>query len=163
MTKLNLYRLISLILLVVNLSLTVFLYLNRPEARGRDGRDNPERLVEALGFGAAERTAFEDSKTRHQEGMRELTEQKGDQLRAYFAALLPGSTTDSTQQALLLARIDSIEAARIQLTYQHFEEVKNLVRSENEAAFGDFVKKALDRLLITDNKRPGPPGKRRRE
>lgn len=87
--------------------------------------------------------------------MQELTKSKSELLRTYFDGLLPGSTTNPTKQNELLAKIDSVESARIQLTYQHFEEVKKLVPPANEEAYVTFVETALQNLLLPAKRRRG--------
>lgn len=149
----------SLLLLLVNFGLLAFLFFNRPPRRGL-GKENMShhRLFAELDLKETEQTAFLQSKNKHQQGMRALTEQKKELLRDYFNALLPGKSINLAQQDSLLAQIDSIESGRIKLTYRHFEEVKGLVASENEAAYASFVEMALGRLLL-----PSKEPNRRRE
>ena len=57
----------------------------------------------------------------------------------------------------LFAQLQQLESQKLQSTYQHFEEVKNILEEEQMADFELFMNRLLEKILLEEEKKPHPP------
>ncbi len=147
MESAKVYRLATYSLLALNLLLVAALIVGRPGAP-REGINAPP----SLNLNDRQAADFQVLATTHKEEMRQLTTAQGEALRTYFSGL---SDPDGAPDTLPTAVLD-LERRRIEQTYRHFEEVRQLLEPEQQPGFPEFVDRALDRILL----KPGAPPQR---
>ncbi|MEM6268730.1 MAG: hypothetical protein AAF998_04800 [Bacteroidota bacterium] len=162
MNTLRFYKVTTICLLVLNLGGVAFLLFLREvpgpllhQMRGRQFRAEVNNL---FGMDGPQREQFEQSARKHHQSMRRAVTAQRTQLRAYFEAATLNqdrATADS-----LLGEIQALERAKVQVTEAHFAQVRTLLRPDQEAAFAQFVNRALKIILLEDL--PRPPKKPRK-
>lgn len=151
MDKLRVFQIATIGLLLLNVVLLAFIFF-----APRPGGGNPLRASERFGFDEAQNEQFLNLARTHQGKMREANDQQTELLQTYFLQL----TTDSAESpGPLPAGVASLEADKINSTYQHFLDIKKMLRPEQQAAFPSFVRDALERILLKKDKNQRPPPK----
>ncbi|MFK8161877.1 MAG: hypothetical protein AB8H12_05380 [Lewinella sp.] len=152
MDKLNFYRYAALGLLALNLAILAFFFLYRPLVGGP--RDRPGPSHHELALDELQQDAFMTLAENHQVIMRRINQEQKDLLAKYFKTLA-WSATDST--LMVPQRYTKLEAEKISGTYDHFLEVKALLRPEQQEKFPNFVERTLKNILGQDRKPPPRP------
>lgn len=88
---------------------------------------------------------FVESAERHKKAIRDLNEQQQALLQQYYLPLLHDKK--NVNSASLEKAINQIEKRKLEITYQHFEEVKTMLRPEQMAGYQHFIQNALGRIL----------------
>ena len=140
MTKLKVYQLTALGLLLLNLVLLAF--IGFAPARADDA---PRRAIDAIGLDAKQQEQFIAYAQAHQAQMREYNARQNDLLEAYFRQL---TTAYAATPGPPPAAVQDIERQKIVSAYQHFLEVKELLRPEQEENFPAFVDAVLGQILL---------------
>jgi hypothetical protein len=161
MNALRFYKLFSIGLLVLNLVL-IGCYIF-PDLMKRKGHMPPPPLrgaiVHQLHFEKAQAEAFKESAEQHKETIQALEEQRASAVRSYFQGLYK-TQSDSVQQ-VLLTKIQDIEKNKIEVTYQHFEDLKAICTEEQLPLFPGALDEVLNHILLGTGPKPGPPPPRR--
>ena len=151
MDKLKVFQIATVGLLLLNIILMAFIFLARPPRGG----GKPPRAAERLGLDEVQNDQFRELAKAHQRQMRTTNDRQTELLQAYFLQL----TTDSAATpGPLPAGVATLEQEKINSTYQHFLEIKKILRPEQQAAFPGFIDNMLQRILLKKSKnRPPPP------
>ena len=149
MNKLRFYQISTGVLLLLNVALLIFLVLNRPH------HNNSGNALEILKFDHNQHSNFELSVKKHKAKMHASKEEKKKVLKEYFSLLLKENQVDKIDS--LLEDIKRIELVKVQSTYHHFEEIKNMLNEEQLKSYPAFIDHALGRIL--EGKRKGPKSK----
>ncbi len=140
MTQLKVYQFATLGLLLLNLVLLAVIAL----APARAGL-TPQQAVQSLHLDDEQRDRFMTYARTHQAEMQSLNAQQRELLEAYFRQL---TTPTAEQPGPPPPAVQNLERKKITSTYQHFLEVKALLRPEQEAQFPDFVDAVLEQILF---------------
>ena len=141
MTPLKVYQLTALGLLVLNLVLLAVIVLAPP----RPANNAPQRAIDTIGLDAEQHDRFITYAQAHQAEMRDYNARQNKLLEAYFRQL---TTPSAANPGPPPAAIQDIEQQKIVSTYQHFLEVKALLRPEQEEQFPAFVDAVLQQILL---------------
>ena len=154
------WALIAMILL--NIGLLTFFVLNKPHTHrhGNNIHPNSRRAfrdvaVNILQLDEQQKPQFIALTKKHNRQMRSIDEQQKEILRLYFSKLLEKS--DTTNPDTLINKVNMLEKEKIEVTYQHFEEVKAILNEYQYSDYKEFVNKALEKLLLETKKNPPPP------
>ncbi len=140
MTQLKVYQLTALGLLVLNLALLAVIAFAPAHAD-----DAPQRAIDTIGLDAEQHERFITYADAHQDQMREYNARQNELLEAYFRRLTTPSAADAGPPP---AAVQDIERQKIVSTYEHFLEVKALLRPEQEEQFPAFVDAVLQQILL---------------
>lgn len=94
---------------------------------------------------------FVESAENHRRAILNLNKQQQNLLQKYYLPLTDDnqiSKTDSLEQAIY-----QIEKRKLEITYKHFEEVKNQLRPNQMAGYKQFMQKSLGRILGQQEKK----------
>ncbi len=102
---------------------------------------------------------FIKSADKHRKQIIELETQQNDLLQKYFSHLIVDTLTNNNaaNNDENLAALQSIEKQKIELTYQHFVEIKSLLKPTQYESYAVFLQKALDRFFKKNKKNRKPP------
>jgi len=140
MTKLKFYQFAAVGLLLLNLVMLGFFFL-RPAGPVGD----PLKLArEALRLDTDQQERFTELAMAHSAEMRNINARQSAILAAHFGQLTDLSTSSPTP---LPAEHGELERRKVEITYAHFEEVRSLLRPEQESLFPGFVEDVLRRVL----------------
>ena len=141
--SLKYWKIFAFILIALNITLIVLLILGRPQYR-QEGDDPGKYLVGKLKFTEQQETAFNKLKNSHHTTVEEL-KIEGERLRKSF---FDGLTSDfpSSYRDSIANKIAENQRQIELVTYNHFEEVKNICTPEQKVIFNDIIKEVLARL-----------------
>jgi hypothetical protein len=151
MNKLKVYQIATIGLLLLNVVLLSFIiFAPKPGGNGR-----PIKVMDHFGFDAAQDEKFLDLAKAHKAQIKATNDQQAELLQKYFLQL---TTDEAANPGPLPPGIGMLEREKINSTYEHFLDIKEMLRPEQQEAFPSFVEAALQRILLMDSeKRPPPP------
>ncbi|GJM34180.1 MAG: hypothetical protein DHS20C18_31810 [Saprospiraceae bacterium] len=156
MNTLQLYKYTSWGLLLLNLSMIAFFFLTKPNPPMRDGARNfRPRGIELLQLDKKQQTEFIGLAEQHNQQMRGLNDQQRNLLEPYFYSLI--DSTKMTDRENILNEVQQLERQKIETTFHHFQEVKSILKNEQQADFELFMTNALKVLLLDSERKPHPP------
>lgn len=156
MNQLKFYKYAALGLLGLNLTMIAFFILTKPKQHPKPkGGDVPEVVIEILKLDEEQRAAFLVSAKHHGETMGEITQQQKSILEPYFHKLID-SNKDLNSDSLL-TQYQNLERQKIELTHQHFQDVKSMLKEDQYANFEVFMNSVLKSVLSEKKKNPHPP------
>lgn len=159
-TKLLTIGLISL--LVLNLGLISFLFINRPMpgpgGRGlrNDGPPKPrEMVIERLHFSPAQIGEYDKLIEQHQKGIRNANDRIALVKNELYRSL---SNTDLAVRDSLIVKLGELQQQIELIHYNHFADIRKICEPEQIASF-DRLTKDLAKFFFNQQK-IGPPGRR---
>lgn len=159
MSQVNVLKILVGILIVMNAGLIIF-FFNGPGRRMPPG-GGPENfrniVIRELQLDDRQQEDYLRSARAHREGMNRLERDQAELTRAYFDGLKSG--TQSGGRDSLLAKIQAIEASKVELTYRHFDELKAICREDQLGHFPRILDRALNLMLLKRRKAPPHPGR----
>lgn len=151
MSKLKVYQIATAGLLLLNVILLAFIIF----APKPDGNGPPLRVMDHFGFDTAQDEQFLALADAHKAQIKAANDQQAELLQQYFLQL---TSDEATNPGPLPPGIGTLEREKINSTYEHFLDIKKMLRPEQQAAFPSFVEAALDRILLKKSEeRPRRP------
>jgi hypothetical protein len=155
MKQLPFYKYATWILLLLNLAIVGFFFFTRPPApHGGDGKP-PLRAIDILEMNDEQHRDFLASVKRHEERLDAINKEQSGALLPYFRSITIESDTTNYDSALI--RVQALERAKIESLFQHFQELKDILRADQQAAFKAFVEDIVEKNLLGKNQKPHPP------
>jgi hypothetical protein len=156
MNELRFYKTAFILCMILNSALLAVVFFGRPGHRPPHPADLKHEMIRELHLDRNQADAFHRLASGHHEAMLDNQAQQRELLRNYFKPLADGSAP--VQQDSLLEAIQALERQQVVTTYQHFEDVKNLLNENQKKDFPTFLRKAMDILLLNnDEPRQQPP------
>ena len=149
-SKLSFWKIFAIILLISNTVILAFVFFEKP-ARG-ENKGPANFIIKELKFEEAQIESFNKLKFAHQESLQAL-QITGRELREDYFKLLRNDTTDNLLADQLLIQIANNQKAIEQITYEHFQSVKNICDSVQKEKFDGIILEVTHRMK--DN-RPKP-------
>ena len=157
MKQLQFYKYTTLGLLLLNILMVAFFMFTRPRPQGAAFA---ARVFEILHLDEQQQPAFRETAEAHNQQMVAIEEQQRQLLERYFRSLTEPEAQINSDS--LLQQVEKLEGQKIESTYQHFAEVKKLLRTDQQAHFAEFVNSAL-RVILWRDQRPAAPPRDKRE
>ncbi len=156
MKPLKFYKYATWGLLILNLSMLSFFIITRGGAHGRHGAS--PRATDLLKLTEQQNTQFLASAKQHDQIMNRINLEQSSLLKPYFSQLTtPNKEDKNVASAATLEKLQILEKRKIEATYQHFEEVKSILREEQLPDFKIFMDTILPLIINSDKKNPHPP------
>ena len=153
MKQLQFYKYTTWALLFLNISMILFFFLTRPKPfPPRDG--GKRRAIDMLKMDEQQHDIFLEYVNQHIQLMDGFDNQQRNLLKPYFNTLV--DSTKNTDSDNLLGQALQMERKKIESTYQHLQDIKSILRPEQQAAFEAWINSALEVILL-DKKKPLPP------
>ncbi|MCI4670747.1 MAG: hypothetical protein MRZ79_21610 [Bacteroidia bacterium] len=158
MTKLFWYKITSIALLMLNISILVFFYFSRPSMGmpppPMDGRaENPRKVAQILHLDSEQEEKFVQLAISHRKSLQKLTEEQYDILGPAFLVISSEESHNVQLRDSVLEPVQLLEKEKIQATYDHFKEVKKLLREEQLVYFQEFMDLILSTTFKKSKKR----------
>jgi hypothetical protein len=155
MSKVKLYKYLCLGLLLLNIGLVSFFILTNG-GRPAERKIFKNQAAVILNLDEEQQSLFSELAKEHGDKMRSLEREQAEVIKQHFANLINGISN-----AELPPRALTIEKEKIDITNQHFKDIRSLLGPEQKDKFPDFMKAALKNILSAgDNKREGRPPRR---
>lgn len=153
MKQLQFYKYATWALLLLNLSMVAFFFLTAPPPpKGEEfDRKGPIDIVK---MDEQQNESFLQLAEQHKKQMVDLNDDQRKLLKPYFNSLINPAIIINSDS--LLNQVQLLEQRKIESTYQHFQEVKSMLRPEQQSDFKEFMNRALERILLEQNNPPPP-------
>ena len=148
MTQLKLFKIISLILGVMNLILLA-MFLMAPPPPHLKNKGLKDIVAKELQLSTDQKKIYTASTITHRQQMRRLNRKEHRLVLDYFKILIEEDTELDKEN--LLKQIKAIEGEKIEVTYEHFEELKAICDEKQEKRFPRVMRKAIKFLVIRNN------------
>ena len=155
MKQLQFYKYAALGLFLLNFLMITFFFITKPKPPHQEGGFQ-KKAVDILKMDEQQHDTFLQFVKQHQRQMEEVNKQQRDLLKPYFYSL--SDSTNKVDTESTLDRVQLLERKKIESTYQHFQDVKSILKPEQQAGFEEFMNTALERILL-DKQRNSPPPK----
>ncbi|KAA3641623.1 MAG: hypothetical protein DWQ02_00200 [Bacteroidetes bacterium] len=160
MKQLQLFKYATIGLLLLNIGVILFFFLTQPKPPGpmpgKPGNHAMDhRVVNLLNLNDEQVAVFRDLARAHSQEMRKINEAQRQALEPYFANLVHTDPEVSADEQL--ENILQLERRKIEVTYQHFEEVKAILEPSQLSHYDRFVDESLKMILGRGGKNPPPP------
>ena len=158
MKDVKIYKVIIIVLVVLNLCTLAFIWFNRP-GRDRPGRRQGEAaffLIKELGLTVEQRKVFGQMRQEHRARLEMLSLHDTDLHNRFFDLL----SQEKPDMAAVEALADSIAANRKKmevLTFEHFSRVNGILNPEQKKKFSLIFKDVLKMVLPPPVPPPVPP------
>jgi len=138
----QLYKYTTWFLLAINIGFLVFLFFSmRPPPDRLEGLS--KHMIQVLQLENEQLPTFTTSVEKHKQQVSDISIQQKQVLRKYFETLI-GVPAD---QEALLQQIQELERQKVKNTYQHFQEVKNMLTAGQLPSYKKFMGEAMDKML----------------
>lgn len=145
-----------LALLLLNFGTLFFLFFHKgPGGAGRGPSPLDRDIVEKLHLNTEQQAKFEQLKKAHHDQMEQSSRDYRDALANYFALLKNDSFTQARRDSLQ-TKLTEIQKNRVDVTFQHFNDLKTLAGAENKGNF-EALLPDLMQVILPRRDRPGPP------
>ena len=146
MTQLQFYKYATWGLLVLNISMLAFFFITKPAPHLEKGRRFQREAIEIMNLNDQQKKFFFQSVKKHSQGIASTSRQQKELLRPYFQNLI--KPTEDVEADSLLKQIQALEVEKIEATYAHFQEIKSILKPEQQTGFKHFVNRALGIILF---------------
>ena len=149
-SKLSFWKIFAITLLISNMVILAFIFFEKPTRADNKGPSN--FIIKELNLNAAQIENFNQLKFAHQDSVQRL-KNTGRELRENYFKLLRNDTTDNILADQLLIQIANNQKTIEQVTFSHFQSVKNICDSVQKEKFDSIILEVIHRMK--DN-RPKP-------
>lgn len=149
-SKLSFWKIFAITLLISNMVILAFIFFEKPTRA--DNKGPAKFIIKELNLNAAQIENFNQLKFAHQDSVRSL-KNTGRELREDYFKLLRNDTTNKILADQLLMRIANNQKAIEQITFEHFQSVKNICDSVQKVKFDSIILEVIHKMK--DN-RPKP-------
>lgn len=151
------YKIALAIMVIINAILIFILVQGPPHLRGPN--DGNGRMIDRISL----RLDLDDQQKKelfmmakvHRDSMNKI-DQEQRKLVKHYLSLLKVAQGQIERKDSLMNQIQSFEAAKIDFTYQHFEELKSICTVEQLVLFDDLVDE-ISGVLLGDKHNAPPP------
>ncbi len=145
MKSLSFFKTATFFLLLLNLALIFFLFQGRPK-KHHHKRVFMNEVTEILNLDKSQHDQFEKLAKEHGKAIEALNVESHAVLESYFYKVF--SENNQSEKDSLIQRFQTIEKAKVEVTNEHFREVKKILRPAQEQYFDKFLKRAVNILLL---------------
>lgn len=147
---------IGLVVMVVLNAFLAYLLVAKPTLPLKKERPQSElfqRISEELMLTPGQRTKYEELAKEHREQMKTLEGKQSSLVKSYFETLM-----DDAESSEIRDNILNLEKQKLEVTYSHFSELKNLLDSSQKKNF-ELVIEDMLQVLIRQSNTPPPPNR----
>lgn len=162
MTKDSFYKIVISLLLLINIGILAFLWIDRRNERSMSRPPHmgppppPDRMIiERLDLNDKQVDQFEELKHEHHSQMVTIQQQSAQFHKDLFL-LLKTSTVDTAYRDSILHQLQILDTRKELATFDHFQKLRGILEPQQQANFDEFVEELSRRLLA-----PLPPGRDR--
>lgn len=157
MNQLTFYKYAAGGLLLLNMVIISFFLFTKPNLplHGPPPSSFQKEVIDVLHLDAQQTNMFKALAKEHNQKITVLKEQQQTLLLPYFESL--ANTSIQIEKEDVLNQFQQLEKEKIEVTHQHFQEIKNLLNESQLPHFKDFLDKFIDRLILSDKNNKPPP------
>ncbi|MEL6989221.1 MAG: hypothetical protein AAGK97_15520 [Bacteroidota bacterium] len=152
MKQLQFYKYATIALLLLNLAMIAFFFLTKPKPIKKEITFNGPH--ELLSLDEEQEKAFLNLAKDHKAELKNINKNQQRLLSEYFKKL----NNNNVQTDSLMDQVIALEKNKIESTYQHFTDIKQILNPNQLDQYDKFVEAALSRILKTSSRTPPPRG-----
>lgn len=154
MSRERFYKITILCLLLLNFGILGYLVFSRNSNSGHPPHDAPDKIIiERLKMDERQQDSFNELKHEHHSQIMELQEQSSEIHKALYTLLKTGNTRDAVKDSLLkLLQQNALE--REQVTFDHFQKLRAVLRTEQQVKFDELVEEMSQRIMEVHRRHP---------
>lgn len=146
MDKLKFYKIATGCLLLLNIGILAFFFFTKPDRKPPRGNLRfQNEAIRILDLNKDQEQQFLKLVEVHGQQILSKDNELKELLKSYFKALKNDSP--SNNEETILSRIQATEALKLKLTYQHFKEVKSLLKQDQLDRYKTFVDEAMNKVI----------------
>lgn len=154
MKKDSFLKVVILLLLLLNAGILIYLWLPHDNRLPGDRPARPERIIiDRLKLDEQQRDQFRQLRDEHHKRMLQIQYETANLHDSLFH-LLQQSPVDTAMKYRLLQEIAQNQIQKEEVTFQHFEKLRDILRPEQKKLFDDFVADLSKQILRSGE---GPP------
>jgi len=139
MTKTSFFRYSTLVLLLLNVGLTFFLFSSRKHGGGPPhGKEPRDIIIHQLNLDDAQVVAYDELIREHRSAIYE-NDRVIRQLKNELYGHLASTDQDATATEQLIREINAVQLQIEHIHYGHFEDIKALCKPDQEQAFNKLA------------------------
>lgn len=152
MKQLQFYKYAATGLLFLNIAMLAFFFLTKPPNHPR-GKRFKGGAIEILNLDKTQDKVFFELVKNHKQKMKVFNQKQKELLKPYFDSLI-----DSTGQPQnVIEKVEQLERQKIESIYQHFQDIKSILKKEQLSGFEEFMDVTIKRILPDAKENPHPP------
>jgi hypothetical protein len=152
MNETKFFKFATLGLLLLNLAVLTFFFLTKPKHNPPPRGNHEENVhISILKLDKIQEESFLKLANDHERQMNNIGRKQADLLVPYFEKLNTNDTLINNSEILL--EYQNLEADKINITYQHFEDIKEMLRDDQLKDFKPFIDQIMNKILKSE----GPP------
>lgn len=157
MKKDSFFKVVILLLLLLNAGILIYLWLPHDNRLPGKGPERPERIIiDRLKLDEQQRDQFRQLRDEHHAKMVQIQYETAHLHDSLFH-LLQQSPIDTATKSRLLQEIAKNQMQKEEITFQHFEKLRDILRPEQQKLFYDFVAD-LSKQILRSGEGPPPQG-----
>ncbi len=149
MKKESFYKVLILLLLLINLGIIAFLWFNHPHHPGPPDK----MIIERLKLDPGQQAKFDVLKHEHHEQIVQIDEQSAN-LHRHLFDLLKSEPVDTASKNTLMLKIKENESKKETVTFEHFQKLRGILRPDQKPLFDDLIQELSHQLMHQPD---GPP------
>ena len=157
MKNAKLYKLIIILLVVLNLATLAFIWFNRP---GRERQDDKAQaanfLIKELSMNQDQQAQYQKLRQEHRAKLNVLNE-RDKVLHKHFFDLLVQGSADSVSLESMASAIAANRKEMELVTYEHFDQIKKILTPVQQQKFDSIFQDVLRMVLPMPSPPPPPP------
>jgi hypothetical protein len=146
-------------LLLLNIAMIAFFIFTKPKHEPRPPRESIDlqaELVRILDLSSEQKNTFKSLADDHNLTIKSINEGQQRLLPSYFETLTMPSY--QVNKDSLLTQYQQLERQKMEVTYQHFQDIKSLLSEKQLPQFKEFMRILTDRITGGENRNPPPHG-----
>lgn len=147
------YKYAAIALLCLNIGILTFFFLGAKKHQHH--HHHMSTIKDILQLDKAQNELFLQYAKAHNNKINSLNNQQKEQLEPYFYQHIYFDETFNQDSIIRL--VQNIERQKIEITFQHYEEIKGLLKADQKPHFEEFMKKSLELILHKRKKKPHSP------
>ena len=157
MKNARLYKIIILLLVIMNIATLAFMWFNRPgRERQGDKQQTANYLIRELGLNQAQQDQYQKLRQEHRAKLNVLNERDRVLHKRFFDLLLL-ETADSISMEAMANAISANRKEMEILTYEHFEMITKILNPDQKKKFDKIFQDVIQMVLPPPPPPPPPP------
>lgn len=140
------YKYCAIILFLLNMALISFFFFSKPPPPGLKNKQG-KPVHDVMNLNQKQFNTFQKSARGHMKFMAEFDKNHNELLDKYFRIILDENPNQIKKDSLMNILLAS-EKKKIEATYQHFEEVKIILRPEQLHSYHQFLDEILKEIVL---------------
>ncbi len=152
MSQIKMYKTTTWALLLLNIAILAFFLSRKSKCRGHSSKSAfRAEVVEVLNLDRQQEARFRQLADAHGQSMKALRSRQQQLLPPYFKSI--ASATESVNKDSLLRQYQQLEREKLEVTTQHFQEIKSMLEEDQLPHFENLMSRFIDRFLLGGKKK----------